>query len=45
MIEWMDSALGTTFYSIVVFMAGAMIGPHLWCWAKKKCPFMCKDCK
>ncbi len=46
MMEWINSALGTTFYSIVVFVAGAMIGAPLWCWMKSKCPFMskCEKC-
>lgn len=46
-MNWIDSVLGTIFYSVVVFMAGAMIGPHFWCWVKRKCPFFScnKDCK
>ena len=45
-MNWMSEALGTTFYSIVIFMAGSMIGPHMWCWAKRKCPFFstCDKC-
>ena len=46
MMEWMDSVLGTIFYSMVVFVAGGMIGGPLWCWTKKKCPFLnkCEKC-
>ena len=46
MMEWMDSTLGSIFYSIVIFTAGAMIGKPLWCWIRKKMPFMeCPNCK
>jgi len=31
-MQWFNDALGTTFYTIVVFAAGALIGPPLWRW-------------
>jgi len=42
MMGWFDSVLGTVFYSMVVFVAGAMIGGPMWTWFKKKMPFMSK---
>jgi len=35
----LSSALGTVFYSIVVFVAGALIGTPLWNWLKTKMPW------
>lgn len=43
-MEWIDSVLGTVFYSIVVFMAGAMMGKSLWVYICKKCPLFSSDC-
>lgn len=34
-----SSTLGTVFYSIVVFVAGALIGAPLWSWINKKLPW------
>ena len=34
-----SSILGTVFYSIVIFVAGALIGSPLWSWLKKKLPW------
>ncbi len=44
--EMLSSGLGTVFYSIVVFMAGALIGRPMWCWMCKSMPWSdCgKDC-
>jgi hypothetical protein len=35
----LSSTLGTVFYSIVVFVAGALIGAPLWNWINKKLPW------
>jgi hypothetical protein len=34
-----SSSLGTVFYSIVVFVAGSLIGAQLWNWINKKLPW------
>tara|TARA_R100000995_G_C3435518_1_gene100636 strand:+ start:480 stop:626 length:147 start_codon:yes stop_codon:yes gene_type:complete len=34
-----SGALGTVFYSIVVFVAGALMGTPLWNWTKKFLPW------
>jgi hypothetical protein len=34
-----SSTLGTVFYSIVVFVGGALIGVPLWTWVNKKFPW------
>ncbi len=34
-----SSILGTIFYSVVIFVAGALIGTPLWNWVKKKLPW------
>ena len=34
-----SSALGTVFYTAVVFVAGALIGVPLWNWVNKKLPW------
>lgn len=34
-----SSALGTVFYSITVFVAGALIGAPLWTWVNAKLPW------
>jgi hypothetical protein len=45
MMSWIDSTLGTVFYSMVVFMVGAMIGKPMWCWMKSKLPWSkCDTC-
>ena len=31
--------LGTIFYSVVVFIAGAFIGAPMWNWLKEKLPW------
>lgn len=43
-MHWIDSVLGTVFYSMVVFMAGAMMGKPLWCYMCKKCPLFNGEC-
>lgn len=35
----LSSTLGTVFYSIVVFVVGALIGEPLWNWVNKKLPW------
>jgi len=34
-----SSTLGTVFYTVVVFVAGALIGAPLWNWVNKKFPW------
>ena len=34
-----SSLLGTVFYSVVIFMAGALIGTPMWHWMKTKMPW------
>lgn len=34
-----SSTLGTVFYSITVFVAGALIGNPLWTWVNAKLPW------
>ena len=34
-----SSLLGTVFYSVVIFMAGALIGTPMWNWMKTKMPW------
>lgn len=38
-MELFNSALGTVFFAIVVFIAGALIGAPLWAWLKTKLPW------
>ena len=38
-METLHSALGTVFYSVVVFTAGALVGVPLWNWLKTKMPW------
>jgi hypothetical protein len=38
-MEFIQNALGTTFYTVVVFVAGALIGQPLWKWVWSKLPF------
>ncbi len=33
------STLGTVFYTVVVFVAGTLIGAPLWTWINKKLPW------
>ncbi len=35
----LDSALGTVFFTVVVFVAGALIGAPLWNWVSKMLPW------
>jgi hypothetical protein len=35
----MSSTLGTVFYTVVVFVAGALIGGPLWKWIDSKLPW------
>lgn len=35
----LSSTLGTVFFSVVVFVAGALIGQPLWNWVNKKLPW------
>ena len=37
--EFFSGALGTAFYTVVVFVAGALIGTPLWSWTKKFLPW------
>ncbi len=37
-MDWIDSVLGTVFYSMVVFTAGALLGKPLWCYMCQKFP-------
>ena len=39
MMEMLSSTMGTMFYSVVVFMAGAMIGRPMWNWMYAKMPW------
>jgi len=34
-----SSILGTIFYSVVIFIVGALIGTPLWNWVKTKLPW------
>ena len=38
-MEFFQSALGTVFYTVVIFGAGALIGTPLWNWVKSKLPW------
>jgi hypothetical protein len=35
----LNSVLGTVFYSVVVFVAGALLGTPLWNWITKQLPW------
>jgi len=35
----LSSTLGTIFYTVVVFVAGALIGTPLWNWVSEKLPW------
>ena len=39
MQEFFSGTLGTIFYSIVIFVAGALIGTPLWNWTKSYLPW------
>jgi hypothetical protein len=36
---FLSGALGTTFYSILLFAAGAWVGPPFWSWVKGFLPW------
>jgi len=38
-MQFIQNALGTTFYTIVVFVAGALIGQPLYKWVWTKLPW------
>ena len=38
-MEFFQSALGTVFYTVVIFVAGALVGTPLWNWVKTKLPW------
>jgi hypothetical protein len=38
-MQTLSEILGTTFYTVVVFVAGALIGTPLWNWVKKFLPW------
>ena len=38
-MEFIHSTLGTVFYTIVVFVGGALIGTPMWNWLKTKMPW------
>ena len=38
-MEFFQSVLGTIFYTVVIFVAGALIGNPLWNWVKTKLPW------
>jgi len=38
-MEWFDNVLGTVFYSVVIFVAGALIGKPLFTWVSRKMPW------
>ena len=38
-MQAVNDFLGTTFFTIVVFMAGALLGTPLWNWTKKFLPW------
>jgi len=39
MIEFLQGTLGAIFYTVVIFVAGALIGAPLWTWVKTKMPW------
>ena len=39
MIEFLQGTLGTIFYTIVTFVAGALIGKPLFAWVNEKMPW------
>jgi len=38
MVDFFNSALGTVFYTVVIFIAGALLGTPTWNWIKTKLP-------
>ena len=38
-MDFVHSTLGTIFFSIVIFIAGALVGTPLWNWVKVKLPW------
>lgn len=38
-MDFIRDALGTTFFTVVVFVTGALIGPPLWTWVGKFLPW------
>ena len=38
-LAFIDSALGTVWWSVLVFVAGALVGAPLWNWIKSKLPW------
>lgn len=38
-MEWIDNILGVAFYSVVIFVAGALIGKPMWGWMCKHMPW------
>jgi hypothetical protein len=38
-MQAINDFLGTTFFTVVVFIAGALIGTPLWNWVKKFLPW------
>ena len=38
-MEFIRNAIGTTFFALAMFVAGALIGQPLWKWAWAKLPF------
>ena len=39
MIEFLQSTLGTIFFTVVIFVAGALIGRPLFAWVNEKLPW------
>ena len=39
MTEFVSGGLGTVFYTVVLFVVGALIGAPLWNWMKTKMPW------
>ena len=37
--EMLSTGLGTVFFTVVVFIAGALIGAPMWTWMKTKMPW------
>ena len=38
-MQAINDVLGTTFFAVLVFIAGALIGTPLWAWVKKFLPW------
>ncbi len=39
MIEFLQGTLGAIFYTVVIFVAGALIGKPLFAWVNEKLPW------